>query len=549
MIRARIAILLALLLLLLTACAAPPATSDSAESDTSESDTSESVESESAEAESTSPASGRDTFVYVRPLEIVSLDPATITESQSGFIVRNVYSRLVDIAYDGAGVEPDLAESWEVSDDGLVYTFNLRDGVTFHDGSPLVASDVAYSIDRMLTLGEGDASILSNVLDVGSTVAVDDATVQMTINEPFLAFLEVLGLPRGASVVSQAWVEENATDEDPWATEFLATNAMGSGPFTFGEWIPNEYARLERYDDYHGGPAALGTVISLMSQDDTTTRLSLEKGEVDIVQRLPNDMIEAMADNPDVTVYNKPTSSSTFWVMNTLVPPYDDIRVREAFNLAVDYDGLMEGLVGEGGTRMNTPVYQEMPYHDGEVPLIERDVEKAKALLAEAGYEDGLEIDLVYVDFGLIKQVAVVLQAYLAEANIQANLVEMPFGPFLEGVGADEIGFYSWVSEPNYPHPMAIVERFTSDAVGTGLGGNISNYTDPAYDALIEQIRTTTDEEELAALYSQAQTMLMDNQLWMLLFQENLHQVTGSWVDGFDFGAYNYLNLHDVSVE
>ena len=400
MIRARIAILLAVMLLLLTACAAPPpATSDSTESDTT------------TESDSTSPAAGRDSFVFVRPLEIVSLDPATITESQSGLIVRNVYSRLVDIAYDGTGVTPDLAESWTVSDDGLIYTFKLRDGVTFQDGTPLKASDVAYSIDRMLTIGEGDASILLNVMDIGATVAVDDSTVEMTLNEPFPAFLEVLGLPRGASIVSQAWVEANATAEDPWATEYLATHAMGTGPFEFVEWIPNEYARMQRFDDYYGGPAALDTVISMLSQDDTTSRLSLEKGEVDIVQRLPNDMIEALKDNPDIAVYNKPTSSSTFWAINTAVPPYDDIRVREALMLAVDYDGLMDGLVKEGGTRMNTPVYADMAYHNDDYPLIERDVEKAKALLEEAGYGDGLEIDLVYVDFGLIKQLAVVLQA------------------------------------------------------------------------------------------------------------------------------------------
>ena len=116
-------------------------------------------------------------------------------------------------------------------------------------------------------------------------------------------------------------------------------------------------------------------------------------------------------------------------------------------------------------------------------------------------------------------------------------------------MGNNEIAFYSWVSEPNYPHPMAILERFTSDAIGQGLGGNIASYADPEYDALIEQIRATTDEAELEALYAQAQAMIMDNYLWMLLFQENLYQVTGSWVDGFDFGAYNYLNLHDISVE
>ncbi|NJN84400.1 MAG: hypothetical protein HC802_20400 [Caldilineaceae bacterium] len=348
---------------------------------------------------------------------------------------------------------------------------------------------------------------------------------------------------------AQAWVEANAAADDPWATNYLATNANGTGPYMLEEWLPNEYALLSRYDNYYGGPAEVAQVVSLLSQDDTTTRLSLEKGEVDAVQRLPDDMVRALADNPVITTYNKPTSSSVFWVFNTEVAPFDDLRVREAIVKAIDYDGLMDGLVQEGGVRMNSPVYQEMPYHAADLPMPERDIEGAKALLADAGYADGLEIDLVYVDFGLIKQVAVVLQASLAEAGINANLVEMPFPAFLEGVGNNEIGFYSWVSEPNYPHPLAIVERFSSSTLDGGLGGNISRFVDPEFDALVEQIRETSDEAELTELFAQAQEMIMQNYLWLLLYQESLYQVTGEWVDGFDFGAYNYLDMRDISID
>ncbi|MBZ0289448.1 MAG: hypothetical protein K8I30_17640, partial [Anaerolineae bacterium] len=211
-------------------------------------------------------------------------------------------------------------------------------------------------------------------------------------------------------------------------------------------------------------------------------------------------------------------------------------------------DSLMNDLVQDGGSRMNSPVYAGMQYHNDAIPLPERDLELSKSLLAEAGYPDGLEIDLIYVDFGLLKQLVVVLQANLAEAGITANLIEQPFGPFLDGVGAGEIGFYSWVSEPNYPQALAIVERFHSDFIGSGLGGNISYYNNPEYDAIIEQIRAGGDEADLEALYDQAQQMLIDDAVWMLLYQEQLAQVAGSWVQGFDFGVYNYLDMRDVSI-
>ncbi len=493
-------------------------------------------------------AQDRTNFIYVRPQEIVSLDPAQITESQSGFIVRNVYSRLVDTAYDGSSVEPDLAESWDVSDDGMVYTFHLRPDVKFHDGSILTANDVVYSMNRFLSLGEGDASTFQPFLTPDSVVALDDLTVQFTLTEPFPAFLELMGIPRGASIVSQAWVEANATDDDPWAAEYLATNMMGTGPYTFAEWLPSEYARLERFDDYYGGPAPIPEVISLINEDDTSTRLMMERGDVDAVQRLPEDMLRSMEGDDNLVVYRRPSNSSVFWVFQTQLPPFDDVRVRQAVIDAIDYDSIMNDLVQGGGVRMNTPVYADMKYHNADYPLPQRNLDEARSLLADAGYADGLEFDLVYVDFGLLKQLVVVLQANLAEAGITANLVEMPFGPFLDAAGAGEIPFYSWVSEPNYPMAIAILERFTSEFIDTGLGGNISSYNNPDYDALIEQIRATDDEAELQDLYNQAQAMLMDDAVWMLLYQEQLSQVAGTWVDGFDFGVYNYLDMRDVTI-
>jgi peptide/nickel transport system substrate-binding protein len=493
-------------------------------------------------------AQDRTTFTIVRPQEIVSLDPAQVTESQSGFIVRNVYSRLVDISYDGTSIKPDLAESWDVSDDGLVFTFHLRPDVKFHDGSILKASDVVYSLQRFLSLGEGDSSTFTPFLSPDSAVAQDDLTVQITLTEAFPAFLQLMGIPRGASIVSQAWVESHATDDDPWAANYLATDAMGTGPYKFAEWIPNDFARMVRFDDYYGGPAPVDEVVSLINEDDTSTRLMLERGEVDAVQRLPEDMIRSLESNPDLVVYRRPSESSVFWVFQTQLAPFDDVRVRQAIIYAIDYDAVM-ALVQDGGFRMNSPVYNTMKYYDPSIPLPPRDLDKAKSLLADAGYPDGLTIDLVYVDFGLLKQLAVVLQANLAEAGITANVVEQPFGPFLDAAGAGDLGFYSWVSEPNYPLAIAIIERFDSSFIGQGLGGNISYYNNPAYDEIVAKIRATTDETELQALYNQAQEMLIDDAVWALLYQEQLAQVAGNWVKGYDFGVYNYLDMRDISIE
>jgi peptide/nickel transport system substrate-binding protein len=534
--RWKLYVVAALLLFVVTACAAPAAQPVTV------------VETRVVEVVATpTPEPVRDNFIFVRPQEVVSLDPAVATESQSGLPIRNVYSRLIDLSYDGSELSPDLAESWDVSDDGLVYTFHLRDGVTFQDGTPLTAEDVVFSFDRMLSIGEGNSSTFLEWMDVGSVEALDDKTVQFTLKAPFEAFLFIMGQPLAPSIMSEAWVEANATDDDPWAAQYVASHMMGSGPYKFVEWQPNEFVRLERFDDYYGGKSAIAEAISLLSQDETSTRLALEKGDVDAVQRLSDDMFRVLESNPEINVLNKPTTSSVFWAFNTTTPPYDDVRVRQAIALAVDYDGLMNGLVKEGGTRMNSVVYESMPYYNADLPLLERDLDQAKALLADAGYPDGLDIDLVYVDFGLLKQIAVVLQANLLEAGVRANLVEMPFNPFLDGINEGTIGFFSWLSEPAYPLPMAVLARFTTDQIGQGLGSNISMYSVPEYDALIEQIRATDDPEELTTLYNKAQEMIMTAMPWLMLYQEHVYQAARTDIQGFDFGAYNYLDLRALS--
>ncbi|MEO8391928.1 MAG: ABC transporter substrate-binding protein, partial [Chloroflexota bacterium] len=270
-------------------------------------------------------AQARTNFIFVRPQEIVSLDPAQVTESQSGFIIRNVYSRLVDISYDGTTVQPDLAEKWEVSEDGLTYTFHLRPNVKFQDGSILAASDVAYSLKRFISLGEGDSATFAPYLDADGTEAVDDTTVKITLKAPFTAFLQVLGIPRGASIVSQKWVEANATADDPWAAEYLASNAMGTGPYKFVEWIPSDHVTMTRFDDYYGGPAPIQEVVSLMNADDTSTRLAIERGDVDAVQRLPDDVIRAINADKNLVIYRRPSYSSVFWVFQTQLKPFDDV--------------------------------------------------------------------------------------------------------------------------------------------------------------------------------------------------------------------------------
>lgn len=488
------------------------------------------------------------TLVYVHPQEVRWLDPAQITESQSGAVVRNVYSRLLDQTYDASEIMPDLAEDWSVSDDGFVYTFYLQEGVEFHDGTPLTAEDVVYSFHRALAIDQGDTVHIRDVMDPDNVVALDATTVEVTLNEPWAPFLNIVAAPRVLSILPKAWVEANSTDDDPWAKEFVQTHANGTGPYRFVEWEPKQYVELERYEEYHKGPAEIETVLYRLGGEATTTRLALEKGDVDIAEHLPDDMMRVLSQNPDVNVLNKPVASYTYWIFNCKEEPFSDQRVREAIAYSIDYAAMMEDIVQESGVRMNSPLLNNMFAHNESIPLIERDVERAQQLLADAGYADGFTIDMPYVEWGLIPDLAVIIQANLADVGITAELREIPLNALMAGIEEDQFSFFVWNSSPGYPHPDAVLIKLISDNIGKGLEGNIANYENPEFDAAVEEARMATRQEDQLAAYYEAQERVMEDLPWLLLYQESQYRATRSGVTGYDFGAFNHTNFWDLDL-
>ena len=486
----------------------------------------------------------KKSLTMVHPEEIRWLDPAQMTEGQSGIMARNIYSRLLDQSYDGTVFTPDLAESWEVSADGLTYTFNLRKDVKFHDGTPMTSADVVYSYQRALNIGQGDSVFLIGILDPENVVAKDDYTVEMTLNKPWAPFLNIVASPRVLSILPKAWVEANKTAEDPWAKEYLFDHANGTGPYKFITWVPKQHIELEKYADYYQGPAKVDTIIYQLNSEDIATRLMLEKGEVDIVQKLPDDMMKELAKNPDVVVMTKPLDSFMYWIFKCNEKPFDDKRVRQAVAYAIDYDAIMSGLVMDGGIRMTTPLLKGMLGYNEDIPPIQRDVEKAKALMAEAGYKDGFKIEMPYVQWGLIPLLAVAIQANLGEIGIEAELKEIPLNSLVAGIETGEFNFFVWNSNPAYPHPDALFFKLLSTSIGKGADGNIAYYTNLDVDKTIDNAVNSTDVDEQIANYEEAQVLIMEDMPWLLLYQESNSHATRSTVTGYDFGSFNHTNFY-----
>lgn len=489
------------------------------------------------------------TLTYLLAQEPNLMDPAVVTESQSGLPIRNVYDRLIELAADGETIEPGLAENWDISPDGLTYTFHLREGVNFHSGTPFTAEAVRFSLERTLTLGKGESFALAEHIAPENVKVVDDHTVEITLNEPYGPILSILALHNVGSIINPELVKDNATDDDPWAEEYLADHMDGTGPFKFVEWQRKQFVALERNDDYWKGPAKLDQLIFRLVEEPATKRLMLERGEVDIVHNLPTDMIEALKQNTDIVIAEKPGIETTYWAFNNQVEPFNDVRVRQALSYAVDYEAIMNNIVKDGGVRMRGPLPRGLAGFDETVTMYRRDLDRAKALLAEAGYPDGFSTTTHYPVWRDLADIAVVLQANFAEVGVDLKLQEVPLGTLVDLVVAGETPFFPWVSTPNYADPDAVMfPKFHTESIELGAAGNIARYSNPEVDALLGEARATTDPLERLRLFKDVQHIVTDEAAWIFLFQGVIQQPVGSWVQGYEIPVIGVPDFWPVDI-
>ncbi len=318
-------------------------------------------------------------------------------------------------------LEPALAESWTTSKDGLVWTFKLRRGVTFHDGSPFNAKAVKYFFDRVL----GDekpfkASLYTPV--VQGAEAVDDATIRVTLKQPFAAFLFIMAHSAGAIVSPAA--------HQKWGKD-LALHPSGTGPFKFLEWVKGDHVTLERNDAYWGGKPHLDRVVIKTVREDQARVLMLESGGADLIVNIPTEEIPRLKKDQRFTVESSPTARALFIVFNVKKKPFDDVRVRQALNYAVNREAIVKDLFQNNAQIIPGHV---SPLQNGyaALPGYAHDPKKARELLAQAG-QSGLKLKLWSPKGRFVKdyELAQAVQQDLAAAGVGASLSTMEWGAYL----------------------------------------------------------------------------------------------------------------------
>ena len=460
------------------------------------------------------PAAGEAQTLYIATdLDVSGLDPATIYDLNSR-VVFLLYEGLVTLKGDTTEIVPDLAESWEISEDGLTYTFRLREGVTFHDGTPLTAEAVKKSFDRFIEIGQTTACLFQGVLN--EIVVDDEMTVSFKLSEPFTPFLALMASHAGPLVISPTTLDEQVGSD--LAQGYLFDHAVGTGPYKLESWDPGQQTlTLVRNEDYWRGWEGnhVDRVVFRYVVETSTRKLMLEQGEVDIALGLNPDEIQSLEGVGGIQIQTSPTMRIFDVNMNNQNGPLADVKVRQALSYAMDYDGIRE-FVFNGKL---DPLCGPLPSNDPNAMPCEEfpytlDMEKAKSLLAEAGYPDGgfeLEAIVMEGDFAF-RRTAEILQAQLAELGITVNLTELAWPAMWERIGALETtaDLVPLRNYPDYADSFAMLGSMFSTSAWGASGYNIAYYSNPEFDRLAEEVNLTTDPVARAEMFKQMVKLVVD---------------------------------------
>lgn len=511
-----------------------------------------------APAQPAQPAAENVLVVGLPKADTRTLDPHRQYEITPPQIMRATYETLVTLPDKGATidrVEPLLAESYEVSDDALVYTFKLRADARFASGNPVTAEDVVFSFKRLGALQDNPSWLYND--HVASIEAVDAATVKITLKEPNAAFLAMLVSPNFAVVDSQVVKAQGGTDADDAkdadkATDWLDSNSAGTGPYVLKEWKRDEQVVIERNPNYWRGTVPFDRIIFREIPDDAARQQALERGDVDIAIGLDVDAIKRLEGNPDLQVIVGNTLDMTYLALTTnaeLSKELSDKRVRQAIVYAVDYDGILNGLLG--GTALHIPTIIPLGLLGTDPALApKRDVEKAKALLKEAGYENGFTLNMVYPGERKMSNVILAdtlvakLQEDLGEIGITLNVEPRDATTWRADYRAGKLvsTIADWTPDFLDPHGWA-----PAFAVEGASAARRVYYVNKEAEQLALDAAKTTDPAKRAEMYRKLQALMLEDAAFIGLIQPKVQIVASAKLKDVIYNPVYFLDYYFMS--
>lgn len=485
-----------------------------------------------AETTEAPPAEGGGTLVAAQGAEPDRLDPHLTSAFASFQILENVYDTLVQPG-DDLTMEPGLAESWEISDDQLTWTFALRSGVTFHNGRDLVADDVVYSYERIMDEETGAPNAF-RFASVESVSAPDDSTVEITLTRPTPNLLVNLGAFKGMAIVPQEIVEDGSIDDTP----------VGTGPFQFVSSSPDQGILLERNENYwQDGLPHLDEIRFVQIPDETVKLTNLQTAEVDWIDSVPPQQLESLAADDSVVLERVPGGDYHYFALNQNREPFDNVDVRRAVAMAIDRPTIAEAAQFGAATANQTAIPEGNFWHHDYSPYGVNDIEGAQALLDGAGVEDLTIEFLVTSDNPETVTQAEVIAAQLEPLGITVEISDVEFGTWLDRQGAGEFDAFmlSWIGNID-PDDFYYAQHHSEG------GFNFQGYANPEVDTLLDDARVETDRDARKALYDQAAELIVDEASYIYLYNpENI----GAWaphVEGYGVRGDNAVRFVETRL-
>ncbi|NEN85657.1 ABC transporter substrate-binding protein [Paenibacillus elgii] len=446
-----------------------------------------------------------------------TMDPAEASDLTSDTLVVAAYDQLVTYGVktvDGGQVaktdeiKPMLAKSWTVSDDKLTYTFKLQENAKFQSGNPVTADSVAFSLDHLKNSKAG--SFLYQLSGIKAYTVKDAQTITIQLEKENHTFLQMLAL-YNFSVLDEKVIKEKGND-------FLAKNAAGSGPFAIEKWDPASEAVMTANKNYWQGAPQVDKVTMKFLKEASNRVMLLGKGDVDLAIEIPPKDVADLKNNANLTVKSDASNRILYFALNTTKKPFDNVKVRQALAYAVPYDQLVHDVMYDQAKQLKSAVPSNTPGYSDSGFIYKHDLDKAKQLLKEAGYENGLSFDLTLGSgFQDWEDDAVLMQAEFAKIGVTMNIQKVARAQFLQMQRERNLTAYiskwtSFVNDPSYHLGFLLYGKGTS---------NYGNYKNAKVDELWEKANNEPDQAKRNEMYKQAQELITADAPWLYLYEYN----------------------------
>ncbi|HEU5434296.1 MAG TPA: ABC transporter substrate-binding protein [Thermomicrobiales bacterium] len=494
------------------------------------------------------------TLIIGMEAEISSFDPAIMTGTSTFRPVSSMFDMLTNLFDPTTDIKPDLAESWEIAPDATSVTMKLRPGVKFHDGTDVNADAVVFSFERMLNTKSpnyhGPYAFPPFFYPTYKTsTAVDPMTVKFELTQPDATFFSALVWNTG-SIVSPTAAKAAGKD--------FQNKPIGAGPFKFVDWEKDVKTTMEAFPGYWGGAPKLQTLIWKPIIEEAARFNQLMSGEVDFIVSLYPQFVPAIQANPDLQLIQGPSLHTWWCYLNMHYEPLKNVKVRQALNYAIDKKSLIDNVLKGTAVAANGWSWPDTWSYEPNARSYDYDPEKAKSLLAEAGYPNGFDLPYLLPESGsgmvAPKEIGIAMQADLKKVGVNAQIETMEWISYLTTTqkGLDNInGKQYGMCQTSWMNPVAdpgLYVEYVSAGQGDNLGENLSYYDNKDYIDLLAKARVNGDQAQRADLYKQAQKIFAEDAPWIFMFHSNFVTAARKNVQGISLSPnQNVLHLEKVT--